>query len=66
MATLGTFGLVSYLSMGGSKKKEQGPALNASSKDEENFIRYAGGFHQCNRLDELRITRLTVEHAVTS
>lgn len=26
--------------MGGSKKKEDGPPLNAGSKDEENFIKY--------------------------
>jgi len=40
MATLGTTGLVSYLSMSGGSKKEQGPALNATSKDEEKFIKY--------------------------
>lgn len=40
MLTLGTVGLGSYLAMGGSKKKEQGPAFNATSKDEEKFIKY--------------------------
>lgn len=39
MLTLGTVGLGSYLAMGGSKKKEQGPAFNATSKDEEKFIK---------------------------
>ena len=39
MATLGTtFGIIA-LAMGGSKKeKEQGPPINAASKEEEAFI----------------------------
>lgn len=40
MATLGTVGLATYLSMGGGSKKEQRPALNATNKDEEKFIKY--------------------------
>ncbi|KAF1812085.1 hypothetical protein P152DRAFT_398179 [Eremomyces bilateralis CBS 781.70] len=38
IATLATVGGGSYLAMGGSKK-EEGPALNAGSKDEESFIK---------------------------
>ncbi|KAF2455006.1 hypothetical protein BDY21DRAFT_350896 [Lineolata rhizophorae] len=39
MATLATAFGGSYLAMGGkSKGKEQGPPINATSKDEENFI----------------------------
>ncbi|KAF3930761.1 hypothetical protein ABW20_dc0100403 [Dactylellina cionopaga] len=39
MATLGTVFGISYLSMGGgSKKAQQSPPIQASSKDEENFI----------------------------
>ena len=41
MATLGTVSVISYFSMGGTKAKEKGPALNATSKDEEKFIKYA-------------------------
>jgi F-type H+-transporting ATPase subunit k len=41
MATLGTFFAGSWLAMrGGDKKKQQGPPINASSKEEENFIQY--------------------------
>jgi hypothetical protein len=41
MATLGTMGAISFLSMGGSKaKKTQGPPINAQSPDEEKFIKY--------------------------
>lgn len=43
MATLGaTFG-GSYLALrgGGKKAKEQGPPINASNKEEEDFIQYA-------------------------
>lgn len=42
MATLGTtFGLIA-LAMGGKEKaaKEQGPPINAASKDEEAFIQF--------------------------
>ena len=42
MATLGAVFAGSYLATrGGDKKKEQGPPINASSKEEENFIQYA-------------------------
>jgi len=40
MATLGaTFG-GSWLAMRGGNKKQQGPPINASSKEEEQFIQY--------------------------
>ncbi|KAF7187105.1 ATP synthase subunit K, mitochondrial [Pseudocercospora fuligena] len=40
MATLGTLFTGTWAMMGGSKKEQakQGPPINASSKDEENFI----------------------------
>ncbi|MCJ1230958.1 hypothetical protein MMC12_007633 [Toensbergia leucococca] len=39
MATLGTMALGTFLSMGGKQKaKQQGPPINATSKDEEQFI----------------------------
>ena len=43
MATLGTLFTGTWAMMGGSKKEQakQGPPINASSKDEENFIQYA-------------------------
>lgn len=65
MATLGSFGLICYLSMGGSKK-EQGPALNATSKDEEKFIKYVGLFQLAHRPFGSRKTMLTVYYAVNS
>ena len=41
MATLGITGLVAAVSMGGNKaSKAQGPPIQASSGDEEKFIRY--------------------------
>ncbi|EPS37437.1 hypothetical protein H072_8866 [Dactylellina haptotyla CBS 200.50] len=41
MATLGAVFGISWLSMGGSSKKTQTtPPIQASSKDEENFIQY--------------------------
>jgi len=41
IGVLSTMFVGSWAMMGGSKKKaEQGPALNASSKDEEKFIQY--------------------------
>lgn len=42
MATLGTLFTGTWAMMGGSKKEQakQGPPINASSKDEENFIQY--------------------------
>lgn len=41
MATLGSlFGGVWLSTRGGDKKKQQGPPINASSKDEEQFIQY--------------------------
>ncbi len=39
MATLGVMGAITFLSMGGKKAKEQGPPMNASSKEEEKFIK---------------------------
>ncbi|KZF25481.1 hypothetical protein L228DRAFT_244328 [Xylona heveae TC161] len=39
MITLGSMAGISFLATGGEKKsKEQGPPINATSKDEENFI----------------------------
>jgi F-type H+-transporting ATPase subunit k len=39
MITLGTtFVGSAYAMSGGGKKKEQGPPINAGSKEEENFI----------------------------
>ncbi|KAL9076504.1 MAG: hypothetical protein Q9161_000836 [Pseudevernia consocians] len=39
--TLGTFAAGTTYAMSGKKKvKEQGPAINASSKDEEDFIQF--------------------------
>ena len=39
MATLGsTFAISAWGMSGGEKKKEQGPPINASSKEEEQFI----------------------------
>lgn len=41
MITLGTlFTGSAYAMRGGEKKKEQGPPINATSKDEEQFIQY--------------------------
>lgn len=41
MITLGTmFGGVALALGGGAKKKADGPPINATSKDEENFIQY--------------------------
>lgn len=41
MATLGTTFVGSWLALrGGDKPEQQGPPLNAKSKDEENFIKY--------------------------
>jgi len=41
MATLGTVSALGYLSLGGSAaKKTQGPPIQASSPDEESFIKY--------------------------
>lgn len=41
MVTLGTFAAGTTFAMGGKEKaKEQGPPINASSKDEEDFIQF--------------------------
>jgi len=40
MATLGTTFLGGYLALGGSKKTETGPPINAKSKEEESFVKY--------------------------
>ncbi|KAI9662898.1 MAG: hypothetical protein M1821_007945 [Bathelium mastoideum] len=41
MATLGTFFATgAYFSSGGKKEAQQTPPINATSKDEENFIQY--------------------------
>ena len=43
MMTLGTiFTGTAYAMSGKEKAKEQGPAINAGSKDEEQFIQYVG------------------------
>ncbi|KAI9844824.1 MAG: hypothetical protein M1837_005242 [Sclerophora amabilis] len=40
MATLGVLGGVAFLATGGEKKsKAQGPPINATSSDEESFIK---------------------------
>jgi hypothetical protein len=45
MATLGSlFAGISLSMRGGEKKKEQGPPINASSGEEEQFIQYAVPF----------------------
>jgi F-type H+-transporting ATPase subunit k len=42
MATLGTTFFGSWLALrGGPKEEQQGPPLNAKSKEEESFIKYA-------------------------
>jgi len=47
MLTLGTMfaGSAYAMSGGDKKKKEQGPPINASSKEEENFIQYVAHTH---------------------
>lgn len=41
MATLGSVSALGYLALGGSAaKKTQGPPIQASSPDEESFIKY--------------------------
>lgn len=42
MATLGSIFAGSWLAVGGGEKPKtaQGPPINASSKDEENFVQY--------------------------
>jgi F-type H+-transporting ATPase subunit k len=44
MATLGTITALTFVSSGGSSavKKTQTPPINASSPDEEKFIKYVG------------------------
>lgn len=44
MATLGTLFVGSYIGLSGGKKPEdkaKGPPINATSEDEEKFIKYA-------------------------
>ncbi|KAI9704861.1 MAG: hypothetical protein M1836_006641 [Candelina mexicana] len=54
MATLGTTGLIAFLSIGGSKKStEKGPSINATSSDEEKFIK---DFMQKAEAEEKRTT----------
>jgi F-type H+-transporting ATPase subunit k len=56
MATLGSIFAGSWAAMGGGEKPKtaQGPPINASSKDEENFIQYVLRYirvhdaHQCS------------------
>ena len=44
MWTLGLTGAGAYFGLrGGEKKKEQGPPINATSEDEEKFIKYVHG-----------------------
>ncbi len=55
MATLGTTFAGAAFAMGGKEKaKEQGPPINASSKDEEDFIQYVHSLF----LNDLRHRRL--------
>ena len=44
MLTLGTFftGTYAYLATGSKKEKSPAPPINASSEDEEKFIKYVG------------------------
>lgn len=53
MLTLGTFAAGTAFAMGGREKaKEQGPPINASSKDEEDFIQFVNSLFQndqCHR-----------------
>ena len=43
MATLGTTAVgIAFAMSGKEKAKEQGPPINAGSKDEEQFIEYVG------------------------
>ncbi|OCK77819.1 hypothetical protein K432DRAFT_384357 [Lepidopterella palustris CBS 459.81] len=39
MATLGSVFVGSWYAMSGGKKADQGPPINAKSKDEESFIK---------------------------
>ena len=51
MATLGTTFVGSWLALrGGDKPEQQGPPLNAKSKDEENFIKYEQFFDSRSRM----------------
>ncbi len=50
MATLGTTFVGAWAAMGGKKSSDsKGPAIQASSKDEEKFIRYVESAARCNR-----------------
>ena len=62
MATLGTFAAGTTLAMGGKEKaKEQGPPINASSKDEEDFIQFVNSLLQ-NDLRHRRLLKLCIEN----
>lgn len=56
MLTLGTFAAGATLAMGGKEKaKEKGPPINASSKDEEEFIQFV----QSSRQTDLKLKLCT-------
>lgn len=62
MLTLGTFAAGTTLAMGGKEKaKEQGPPINASSKDEEEFIQFVNCLLQ-NDLRHRRLLKLCIEN----
>lgn len=56
IATLGTTFLGAYvgLSGGDKKKKESGPPINATSKDEEKFIEYVAHVSRLQNLGTMR------------
>jgi F-type H+-transporting ATPase subunit k len=56
IATLGTLFVGSYIGLSGGKKPEdkaKGPPINAGSKDEENFIKYAHNLGYDLKIKEL-------------
>lgn len=62
MLTLGTFAAGTTLAMGGKEKaKGQGPPINASSKDEEEFIQFVNFLLQ-NDLRHRRLLKLCIEN----
>jgi F-type H+-transporting ATPase subunit k len=62
MATLGSIFAGSWLAAGGGEKPKtiQGPPINASSKDEENFIQYVQ--HLFNRDSHLGSGEILLDH----
>ena len=54
MATLGTTAVgIAYAMSGKEKAKEQGPPINAGSKDEEKFIEYVGVLRATQEMKQL-------------